>query len=156
MLRSGSNEPDSLLRIAAQFQKHSDVSENADFLRKEFTHWASLNSRGYEYESADGLKAAKMSALFEQDGITLGIGNRAKSFSSVSLTWEQAAERIGEMLAEGRYTAQDKLDSAYNYELREVTEKLWFLHQDVEDKENFFIPQEMFKGGFPDSTSRIA
>ena len=156
MLRSGSNQPDSLLRIIAHFQKHSDISENADFLRKEFLFRKDFDARGYEYESADGLKAAKVSALFEQNGITLGIGNKAKTFSSVSVTWEQAAERISELLSEGRYAEQKKIDAAHNYEIVKAAEDIWYLHQEIADRSALFIPSEMFEGGFPDSTSRIA
>jgi len=156
MLRSGSNEPNSLQRIVAQFQKHSDVSENGDFLRNEFMQWGMLKSRGYEYESADGLTGAKVSAIFEETGITLGIGERAKNFTSVSLTWEQAAERIGELLSEGRFAAQDVIDRAHNDEINHAAEYLWYLHQDLENDVPFFMPDDMFNGGFPDSTSRIA
>ena len=156
MLRSGGNEPDSVIRIVGQFQKHSDISENADSLRNEFMQWGMLKSRAYEYESADGLKTAKVSAVFEPDGITLGIGNRAKSFSSVSLTWEQAAERIGELLSEGRFAAQDVIDRAHNDEINHAVEYLWYLHQDLENDVPFFMPDDMFNGGFPSSTSRIA
>jgi len=156
MLRSGSNNPDSLLRIVAQFQKHSDISENAEFLRKEFTNRFSPNSRGYEYESSDKLKTARVSAIFEPEGITLGIGNRAKSFSSVSVTWEQAAERIAEMLSEGKYAPQETIDAAYNTEITHAAEYLWYLHQDTERSFQFPVPEDMFNGGFPDSTSRIA
>ncbi|MBP3855216.1 MAG: DEAD/DEAH box helicase family protein [Ruminiclostridium sp.] len=156
MLRSGSNEPDSVIRIIGQFQKHSDIAENADFLRREFIgrHYYH-NCRGYEFESADGLSAGKVSAVFEENGITLGIGSRAKNFKSVSLTWEQAAQRISELLAEGRYATQENIDAALPYEINRAAETLWYMHQDIADKTQFFMPDEMFKGGFPDSVKRI-
>lgn len=154
MLRSGGNEPDSVVRIVGQFQKHSDIAENADFLRKEFAKGYS-KARGYDFESADGLKAAKVAAIFEQDGITLGIGNKAKNYTSVSVTWEQAAQRIGELLSEGRYAPQEKIDAARPYEVKKAAEALWDLNHDLEFDYPFFIPDAMFEGGYPDSTARI-
>lgn len=81
MLRSGSNEPDSVIRIVGQFQKHSDIAENADFLRREFIgrHYYH-NCRGYEFESADGLTGGKVSAVFEKTGITLGTKSAAGEY----------------------------------------------------------------------------
>ena len=153
-LRSGGNEPDSVLRIIAQFQKHRDISENAAFLRDEFAKGFS-KARGYMYESPDGLKAAKVSAVFEQDGITLGIGNTAKNYTSVSLTWEQVAKRIGELLDDGVYASQQVINAALPYEIKVAADALWELNHDLEYGHPFFIPEEMFYGGHPDSTARI-
>ncbi|MBO6302081.1 MAG: nucleotidyltransferase domain-containing protein, partial [Ruminiclostridium sp.] len=153
-LRSGGNEPDSVLRIIAQFQKHRDIAENAAFLRDEFAKGFS-KARGYLYESPDGLKAAKVSAVFEQDGITLGIGNTAKNYTSVSLTWEQVAKRIGELLDDGVYASQQVINAALPYEIKVAADALWELNHDLEYGHPFFIPEEMFYGGHPDSTARI-
>ncbi|MBQ8176160.1 MAG: N-6 DNA methylase, partial [Oscillospiraceae bacterium] len=38
-------------------------------------------------------------------------------------------------------------------DMKDIADKLWYLHQDCEVE--YFIPDEMFKGGFPDSTERI-
>ena len=54
------------------------------------------------------MKKTKIAVWYDKDGITLGIGNTAHNrYSSVSMTWEQAAERVGEMLSDGKYTTQD-------------------------------------------------
>ena len=42
------------------------------------------------------------------------------------------------------------------FEIKNAAEEIWFMHQDLEDRSLFFINSEMFDGGFPDSTARIA
>lgn len=49
ILKCGSNEPKSLERIVAQFQKEKSTVENAEFLRKEFGE----DGRGYDFVSQD-------------------------------------------------------------------------------------------------------
>ena len=151
VLRAGSIKPHSLERVVSQFQKNKGIESNSAFLSKEF----GTNGCGFEYDSPDGLKKTKIAAWYDKDGITLGIGNTAHNRnSSVSLTWEQAAERIGEMLSDGRFTTQDIIDNAEPFTRKELADKLWYLHQDVEVE--YFIPDNFFDGGFPESTMKIA
>lgn len=58
MLRAGSNEPHSLERIVAHYEKNKGGESNAEFLRKEF----GTDGRGFQYESSDGLKTSLLSA----------------------------------------------------------------------------------------------
>lgn len=151
VLKCGSNEPRTLERIAVQFQKGKSSAENADFLRSEF----GVDGRGYKYASADNMRASLISAWFDKEGITIGAGNTAfNSNSNVHLSWEQVSDRISELLQKGEYCSQDIIDRAVGYEIAQISEKLWYLHQDCEAE--YFIPDEMFKGGFPDSTLRIS
>lgn len=151
MLRAGSNEPHSLERIVAQFEKNKGIESNAEFLRKEFGR----DGRGFQYESPDGIKTSLLSAWYDKDGIELATGKTAHNrFSGVTMTWDQAAERIGELLAEGRYATQNILDAAEPYDRKQLADKLWYLHQDVEVE--YFIPDHFFTGGFDVSTEKIA
>lgn len=151
VLRGGSSEPRSLERIVAQYQKSKSVAENAEFLRKEF----GIDGRGFNYTSPDFDRAALLASWSDKDGITVAINNTAfPEGEKTLLTWEQVSERIGEMLDNGKYCSQDIIDRAAAYEIQQTAEKLWYLHQDCEVE--YFIPDEMFKGGFPDSTARIA
>lgn len=151
VMKCGSNKPRTLERIAVQFQKGKSSAENADFLRNEFR----VDGRGYKYASADNMRASLISAWFDKDGITIGAGNTAfNSNSNVHLSWEQVSDRISELLQKGEYCSQDIIDRAAGYEIAQISEKLWYLHQDCEVE--YFIPDEMFKGGFPDSTLRIS
>ena len=150
VLRGGSAEPRSLERIVAQFQKGKSISENAEFLRKEFGE----DGRGYKYTAPDFSSTALVSSWTDNTGITVAISNTAfPEGKNAHLEWSEAAERIGEMLENGEYCSQDIIDRAIDNDMKDIAGKLWYLHQDCEVE--YFIPDEMFKGGFPDSTERI-
>ena len=150
VLRGGSDEPRSLERIVAQFQKGKSVAENAEFLRKEFGE----SGRGYKYSSPDFSSSALVESWADNTGITVAISNTAfPEGKKAHLEWDEVAERIGEMLENGEYCSQDIIDRAADNEIKDIADKLWYLHQDCEVE--YFIPDEMFKGGFPDSTERI-
>lgn len=150
VLRGGSAEPRSLERIVAQFQKGKSVSENAEFLRKEFGE----DGRGYKYAPPDFSSAALVSSWTDNTGITVAISNTAfPEGKNAHLEWSEAAERISEMLENGEYCSQDIIDRAIDNDMKDIAGKLWYLHQDCEVE--YFISDEMFKGGFPDSTERI-
>ena len=88
ILRAGSNEPKSLERIVAYFQKDKSATENAEFLRKEFA----VGGRGYRFISDDHVEAAMLSAWFDKDGITAAISNTAfPEGKNTHISWEQAA-----------------------------------------------------------------
>ncbi|NLV51007.1 MAG: DEAD/DEAH box helicase family protein, partial [Clostridiales bacterium] len=57
----------------------------------------------------------------------------------------------------GRYMPQSELDKADDLEIKTLAEQLWYLERDLLD--DMTLPgmdKEIFKGGFPDSTARIA
>ncbi|MCI7804292.1 MAG: hypothetical protein MR503_04345 [Oscillospiraceae bacterium] len=150
VLRGGSAEPRSLERIVAQFQKGKSVAENAEFLSKEFGE----NGRGYKYAPADFSSSALVASWTDNTGITVAISNTAfPEGKNAHFDWKEAAERIGEMLENGEYCSQDFIDCAADNDMKDIADKLWYLHQDCEIE--YFILDEMFKGGFPDSTERI-
>ena len=150
VLRGGSAEPRSLERIAAQFQKGKSTAENAEFLRKEFGE----DGRGYKYTAPDFGSSALVASWTDNTGITVAISNTAfPEGKNAHLEWSEAAERISEMLENGEYCSQDIIDRAIDNDMKDIADKLWYLHQDCEVE--YFISDEMFKGGFPDSTERI-
>ena len=150
VLKCGSNEPHSLERIVAQFQKNKSTAENAEFLSNEF----GIGGRGYIYADSDNNEKIYLSAWFNNDGIKLSIGISVhNSASAVNLSWEQVAERIGKLLEIGEYTSQNIIDCAADGEIKDIANKLWYLHQDC--KVEYFIPEDMFQGGFPESTAKI-
>ena len=150
VLRGGSAEPRSLERIVAQFQKGKSVAENAEFLRKEFGE----DGRGYKYAPPDYSSSALVASWTDNTGITVAISNTAfPEGKNAHLEWSEAAERIGEMLENGEYCSQNIIDRAIDNDMKDIAGKLWYLHQDCDVE--YFIPDEMFKGGFPDSTERI-
>ena len=153
VLRCGSPERGTLSRIVAQFQKGKTAAENAEFLRKEF----GFDGRGYVYNTPDFSETKNICSWFDDKGIIISAGeNVANPYSSAKIPWEYAAERIAEMLENGEYCSQDIIDGAAEKEIMDIAEHLWYLHQDTDKSVyQFFIPDEMFKGGFPESTERI-
>ena len=149
-LRTGSKEHNSLERIVSQFQIDKSVPERADFLRKEF----GTNAVGLNYISADETEQAKVAVMYNNSGITLGIGDKARNDTSLGFSWEYAAERISELLQSGEYCSQEIINRARSNSIKELSEKLWYLHQDVEVE--YFIPDYFFTGGFDVSTAKIA
>ncbi len=154
ILKCGSNEPKSLERIVAQFQKQKSTAENAEFLKKEFGE----DGRGYYFKSQDTSSTEMLSAWFDSSGITAAISNTAfPDGEKIHLSWEQAAQKIFILLNNGDYCSQDIIDRATELEFKKTAESLWYIHQNLtnDNRDKFFIPEDFFKGGFPDSTERI-
>lgn len=153
VLRCGSPERGSLSRIVAQFQKGKKIVENAEFLRKEF----GSDGRGYVYNTPDFSETKSICSWFDDNGIIISAGeNVVNPYSSAKMPWESAAARIADMLDNGEFCSQDIIDGAAEKEIKDIADRLWYLHQDTDkDEYQYFIPDEMFKGGFPDSTERI-
>ena len=61
---------------------------------------------------------------------------------------------IRDRLHSGSYAPQIILNQAIPNERLEVAQKLWYLHQDCNGE--YFLDEELFRSGFPDSTERIA
>ena len=146
-LTSGGNEPHSIERIVAFFQKNPATDRAADFLQKEYrTGGKGISIAGREY-----------SLWFGEAGIRIAPGRSAAGGTLV--TWEQAAAQISQLLKDGQFASQKSIDAARGNEFRELSEKLWYLRQDFseEAKERSFLPTiDALYGGFPDSTAKIA
>ncbi|MDE5859445.1 MAG: N-6 DNA methylase, partial [Oscillospiraceae bacterium] len=154
ILKCGSNEPKSLERIVAQFQKEKSAAENAEFLRKEF----GTDGRGYDFVSQDKTHTTFLAAWFDSSGITAAQNITAfPQGEKIHMSWEQVSERISALLDKGEYCSQDIIDRAAELEMSDIADKLWYIHQDLSDDYNkeYFIPKEFFEGGFPNSTEKI-
>lgn len=148
ILRCGSIEPNSLERIVRQFQKQRTTAENAEFLKNEFGE----DGRGY---FINDYSEFKVSAWFDKSGIYTAVSDTAFPTGRRShIGWEEAAERIGTMLENGNYCSQEIIDRARDHDIKDIANDLWYLHQDSNIP--FFIPEYFFKGGFDESTEKIA
>ena len=153
VLRCGSSEPHSLERIISQYQKNKGIDSNADFLRKEF----GTNARGIDFGQTTGSPYNRITAWYDENGITIGLGSKVQNnYAKASVTWEQAAERIEQLLVEGKYAEQVVIDDAESYTRKAIADNLWYLHQDIGEGVEYFIPDYFFKGGFPESTEKIS
>lgn len=145
ILRDGGNESGSNLRVIAHYAKGKSAEENADFLRCE----CGRGGKGFVFG------AERLSVWFDEPGLRVGRGRSALGARDGTLvSWEQAAARIGELLAAGQYAPKDDLEQVPGFERKELAESLWYLHQDSAGE--FFLDEALFKDGFPESTERIA
>ena len=143
VLRSGSNGPQSAMRICAQFHWDKPVEENADFLRREFGE----DGKGYL------LDGRQLSAWFSEEGIRLAHGNSAQIQGAVLLSWEDAAVRIRALLDAGEYISQPELDYSFHQERIWLGQDIW--HACRDDLGGF--PKEWgLDGGYPGESGRIA
>ena len=151
VLTSGANDQNSVLDICVQYSKNKSAEENIEFLKREY----GIGGKGF---IIDGTKVA---AWWDDNGIRIARGDRAvDSFGGELITWDEADMRIRELLDIGRYAAQTTFDKMRDYELSEAVSAFWYMHQDLNYDDypqlrDLFEP-EWFKGGFPDSTARIA
>ena len=149
VLCSGSNGDNCRLRICAHYKKDKSAADNILFLKKEYGE----GGKGFIFDST------RVSVWFDGDGIRIAQGDTALNMDSATLiTWEQAAARIKELLTLGRYMPRKEIDQAGEVEINDLAAGLWYLHQDrdYEREDAFFMDEELFKGGFPDSTAHIA
>lgn len=178
-LTSGGNEQNSPLRIVSYFKKDYPTAENADFLRQEYigvparpVAWGEERPRSGEPFATGGsdersaprrggkgfiFSGNHVSVWFDESGIRIATGDTILTPTATLVTYEQAAKRIRELLDMGRYMPQSELDKADGLEIKTLAEELWYLERNLMD--GMAIPgmdKEIFKGGFPDSTARIA
>jgi len=148
VLTSGGNEENSVHRIVSYFKKDHTLADNADFLGQEY----GSGGKGFIFSGNH------VAVWWGENGIHAAVGDTALNASDAALvTWEQAAKRIRELLDMGRYAPQSELDKADGVEIMKLAVNLWDIHHDLADGVELpFFDDDLFKGGFPDSTARIA
>ena len=130
-LSLGANDPDSRLRIIAEFMKDKPLEENARFLQ---THYKENGAGFYVGER-------KYSLWYNEAGMQIAAGESALTSTAAAVTWEQAAGRIRELLDEGKYADQSMLYHAWPYEQHRVAQALQYLHVDIdEDFKSKYLP----------------
>ncbi|MCK9480024.1 MAG: DEAD/DEAH box helicase family protein, partial [Firmicutes bacterium] len=139
----GGNQKNSKLRICTQYQKQKSLSENAVFLKDEYA----VGGKGFMFGDTP------VSVWFDEGGIKIIYGKEVAT-DEYTLSWEQAAKRVGELLDLGRYMPQEEINKAGFNERKELADKIWYLHQDRNG--DFPLDEMLFEGGFPESTARIA
>lgn len=156
ILRDGGNDKEGYLRIAARFSKAHTPDEQAAFLRREYLRGSSVYRRNWERESGKGYDFGnhRVSAWFDKDGISLAVGATArKNIHRVTLSWENVATRVNELMLAGEYADRSTFDHALDNERLELAGKLWDFYRD----DMHFMPEEWKaeKGGYPEDRALI-
>ncbi|MCC2257824.1 hypothetical protein AAAT94_12735 [Intestinimonas aquisgranensis] len=105
VLRLGGNTDHQRERIVAEFEKQKPVSEIA----------ASLQAL---YHGGNGIttNTGSITAWYTEEGIRLSRGKSARYDKSAQvISWESAAESIGELLESGQFTTNVELTEAAGY-----------------------------------------
>lgn len=145
VLRLGGNTDRQRERVVAAFEKQKTTAEIAEILKT-------------LYHGGNGL--GSVSAWYAEDGIHLSHGKSVRYDRSAQvISWESAAERIGELLESGQFASNVELAEAAGYERSLLSEKLWYLYHDFSEearKAGYLSCLSEIKGnGFPEETRRL-
>ena len=149
VLRLGGSR-DRRMEIAAQYSRQKPLAEIARYLSS-------------AYHGGLGLLTdhGRLSAWFSEDGIHLANGDAARYIPSAQcISWENAAQRIGELLDAGQFATNVELAESQSHSRALTAQSLWYLRhdfsKDAEDKGLFSVFDQYRGGGFPDETARGA
>ncbi len=146
VLRLGGNTDRQRERVVAAFEKQKTTAEIAEILKT-------------LYHGGNGL--GSVSTWYAEDGIHLSHGKSVRYDRSAQvISWESAAERIGELLESGQFASNVELAEAAGYERSLLAEKLWHLYHDFSDKARDSGYLSCLSGiqrtGFPEETAWLA
>ena len=146
VLRLGGNTDRQRERVVAAFEKQKTTAEIAEILKT-------------LYHGGNGI--GSVTAWYAEDGIHLSHGKPARYDKSAQvISWESAAERIGELLESGQFATNVELTEAAGYERSLLAEKLWHLYHDFSDKARDSGYLSCLSGiqrtGFPEETAWLA
>ena len=146
VLRLGGNTDRQRERVVAAFEKQKTTAEIAEILKT-------------LYHGGNGL--GSVSVWYAEDGIHLSHGKSVRYDRSAQvISWESAAERIGELLESGQFASNVELAEAAGYERSLLAEKLWHLYHDFSDKARDSGYLSCLSGiqrtGFPEETAWLA
>ena len=131
--------------MVVAFEKQKTTAEIAEILKT-------------LYHGGNGL--GSVSAWYAEDGIHLSHGKSVRYDRSAQvISWESAAERIGELLESGQFASNVELAEAAGYERSLLSEKLWYLYHDFSEearKAGYLSCLSEIKGnGFPEETRHL-
>ena len=150
ILRMEGNADYARMKIATEFSKGKSVEEIAAFLQSSFHGGNGVVTENGRY-----------SAWYAEDGIHIANGDAARHLTSAKVvSWQEAAERIGQLLEQGEYATNVELAEAPGHERAELAQSIWYLRQDLSEKARaqgyLSCLSDMRGGGFPEETERLA
>ncbi len=145
VLRLGGNTDRQRERVVVAFEKQKTTAEIAEILKT-------------LYHGGNGL--GSVSAWYAEDGIHLSHGKSVRYDRSAQvISWESAAERIGELLESGQFASNVELAEAAGYERSLLATKFWNLYHDLSEdaREAGYLSclSEIKGNGFPEETHRL-
>ena len=146
VLRLGGNTDRQRECVVAAFEKQKSTAETAAYLQA-------------LYHGGNGI--GNLTAWYAEDGIHLSHGKTARYDKSAQvISWESAAERIGQLLAEGQFATNVELAEAAGYERSRLAEQLWYVYHDFSEEardSGYLSCLSHIRGsGFPEETAWLA
>lgn len=148
IMTSGSNAYKSTLRIVSFYEKGKTGSAHVSFLKKEY----GTGGKGFR------LDGKEYAVWFDDNGLRIAQGRSTNAPGCTLIPWIQVSVRIRQLLQEGRFATQEKLDAARGNEYKELAEALWYVRQDLSEEAHelgFDLGIEQLYG-FPEVSAQIA
>ena len=146
----GSNTDNHRMMVALEYAKGKTTEEIAQRLKEIYR-----GSNGLRLDGTD------ITAWFDDQCIHLAKGKTARFAPSKQIvSWQEAAERIGQLLENGEYATNVELVEALGYERQKLAESLWYLYRDFADgvRDTGLLGSMQFirSNGFPSETAELA
>ena len=150
ILRLDGNTDNARMMIVNEFSKGKSTEELAQFIQKTFHGGNGIVTDNGRY-----------CVWYGDDGIRIATGDSSRFLTSAKVvSWNEAAERIEQLLETGRYATNVEIQEAQGFERKQLSEKLWYLRQDFSDEatELGFMSSmnEFHNGGFVKETEGLA
>ncbi len=147
ILRLDGNTDNARMLIATEFSKGKSNDEMAVFLQNTF-------------HGGNGIitDSGRYSVWYAEEGIRIANGDSSRYLTSAKIVpWAEAAQRIRQLLDDGRYATNVELVEMRGHEVKTAAKHLWYMHHDMSDSahEQYFDPS-LWKGSFEEATSQLA
>ena len=149
VLRQGGNQKGSMLRIINNFMLDQTEEEYTEFVRREYgTGGRGIIAGGIRY-----------SVWHDEPGMQIAAGDSVHGavLYKAFLSWEEVSGRIHQLLRQGEYAPQEKLDNARPNAITEHARVLACMERDMAEgiPETVFTDMEPFSGSFPDTVEKL-
>lgn len=148
ILTSGSNRDKSIERIVSFYEKDKTGSAHVDFLKQEY----GTGGKGFR------LDGKEYAVWFDDNGLRIAQGRTTNVPGCTLIPWIQVSVRIRQLLQEGRFATQEKLDAARGNEYKELAGTLWYVRQDLSEEAHelgFDLGIEQLYG-YPEVSAQLA
>ena len=142
ILATGSDERNTVSLIAGFMSFNTDIKENAEYLKNQYHR----GGKGFDIDSE------KYSLWFDEKGVQIARGRETyNARNKITLSWEQTAQRVRNLLEKGEFTTPDKLAASKEVYQKYVADYFCYMYRDKEDNYHNTKLDEIEKtGSFPD------
>ena len=151
MLRGGSNHRGGEMRIAVLYMEELDAPARCKLLAEEF----GTSGIGIRLDDRD------YAIQYDPNGIQIAPGDsvfRAAPEDRAIISWEEADQRISQLLSSGQYLPQVILDNAIEHERTQLAQQLVYLYNDFRFSDHDFpyFDRELLSGTYSTMDARWA